>query len=139
MRFQVTKTKEERETINQMAFDYAMYMIATSYFDEVACNNSILTNRLYLRYAELKAEKQFVLEEQCIRHMEEKLLPRLPKQFLEAKVTVKLLPVQDSNQTALLIQSEFGKILMVTRYRGKNSKVSSKLYLYSTPRKKKVA
>lgn len=67
----------------QKAFDYALFMIATSY-----CNTQpemltkSLEGKLYLHYQDIPKEKQYKMEEICIRYMENKVFQDVPVNFL---------------------------------------------------------
>lgn len=71
----------------QTAFDYALYMIATSYFKKAKCKNKIREQQMLIQYKEQKNEKQYLLEDICIKHIE-KLYRKIPGEFLNSEVEV---------------------------------------------------
>jgi len=72
-------------TNNQTAFAYALYMMMGSYFDKAVCQSPKLEKDMRLQYNEMKDEKQFAMEDICIRYMD-KLERKLPKECLASEV-----------------------------------------------------
>ncbi|MCQ2517346.1 MAG: hypothetical protein MJ119_01155 [Lachnospiraceae bacterium] len=65
-------------TDNQNAFDYALYMITSSYYADCTCKSTILENKLCVQYHEQKTENQYYMEEQCINDIEKELMGTIP-------------------------------------------------------------
>ena len=89
------KMKNTNNTNNQIAFDYAIYMIVGSYFAKTKCNNPILEKRMRLHYCEQKLDNQYRMEESCIRYVEKILLKKLPSQLWESEMQVSILPLPE--------------------------------------------
>lgn len=72
----------------QMALEYVVYMIMTSYFKKSECDNSLFENKLFLNYKEQKEKEQIRMEDVAIKYMEEQVLPKLPKDAGDQSVFV---------------------------------------------------
>ncbi len=76
-------------TDNQTAFDYAIYMIASSYFKSASCDSKILERSMLLQYKEQRLDNQYLMEEICIRYMND-LVKKLPEFIFSSDMKVKL-------------------------------------------------
>ena len=83
-----TNTVLDKKISKQRALDYCMYMMLTSYFAKSVCRNKMLEKKLYLHYREQKNDDQIKMEEQCIRLIEQEILPKIPRRYLERGVDV---------------------------------------------------
>ena len=79
-------------TDKQTAFEYAMYMMLGSYFDKATCKNKWQEKKMFFQYQEQKEKQQYMMEDICIRYIENELVPNLPKKFWQQEVTVKFRP-----------------------------------------------
>lgn len=113
-------------TDNQTAFDYATYMIVGSYFKKTTCTNSILEKRMRLQYCEQKLDNQYRMEEQCIRFVEQELLPTLPSNLWNQEVKVRFVRSSDG-RTELRFEGPGHTLRVRGVYRGKQSELSAKL------------
>lgn len=111
-------------TNNQTAFEYALYMIATSYFRSAVCKNKLLEQNMLLQYKEQKLEKQYQMEEICIRYMD-RLIKSLPIATEEQDVQVQL-KRNKNNKTVLIIKGINYRLVFVGEYSGKSSKIRCK-------------
>lgn len=75
-------------TDDQVAFDYAIYMMVGSYFDKTECTNTLQEKKMRLQYCEQKLENQYRMEELCIDYVERELAPKLPENFWRQQVQV---------------------------------------------------
>lgn len=71
----------------QKAFNYAIYMIADSYWDKTSCNEPKDARRLRSNYTELSLVKQYEMEKLAILFMD-KVAGCLPEKFFKAPVGV---------------------------------------------------
>lgn len=78
-----------RFTDNQTAFDYALYMIAASYFDKTVCASKLTEKNMMLQYKEQRLNSQYRMEEICIRYMD-RLERELPEWIFAQNMTVHL-------------------------------------------------
>lgn len=76
-------------TNNQTAFEYAMYMMLSSYYNKAVCNNKLLEKKMYVQFLEQKERNQVQMEDICIRFIEKELMPQLPKEFWNQEVEVR--------------------------------------------------
>ena len=81
-------SKKLNITRNQMAFSYALYMMAGSYFRKTVCVNPVLETKMRLSYAEEKIDTQVDTETLCISFMEETLLPVMPQALWQEMMEV---------------------------------------------------
>lgn len=77
-------------TNNQTAFEYALYEIATSYFKGSVCTGADKDRekRMAVHFREQKVNKQCLMEDTCIRFMND-LKKKIPAKLLNKEVTVK--------------------------------------------------
>lgn len=78
-----------RFTDNQTAFEYAAYVIASSYFKKAQCASKLTEQKMRLQFYEQKTNAQYSMESTCIRYMD-RICEKLPKKFLEQEMTVRL-------------------------------------------------
>ena len=97
---------------DQKAFEYALYMIASSYFDKAVCTTQLTERNLLLHYKEENTRKQFEMEDFCIRFMN-KLERRLGTGFFENNVFVKLVR-KNENSPVLIVFSNEGMSLKLS-------------------------
>lgn len=89
--FSIRMNKNERIRQQQMAFDYAMYMIVASYYKSAKCCTCLQEDKMYIRYQELKAQQQYEMEEQCIAFVEKNLTHIMSPEIWNEVVKVKLI------------------------------------------------
>lgn len=76
-------------TNSQVAFDYALYMMATSAFAKTTCKSTILEKNMLLQYKEQKLNTQYQLEELCFALLK-KEVRKFPKSLRRQEMTVHL-------------------------------------------------
>ena len=75
----------------QLALNYTVYMIASSYFASASVLTRQRASRGHLLYVLQLAADQYRMEESMIALMEKQILPLLPSSFLRAPVKVRFL------------------------------------------------
>ena len=90
----------------QRAFDYSMYMMLSSYFDNTVCISDLQRKKLCLAYQELKEEDKDAFDEQSIQIIEKDLLPNLPASFTKQKMQFALLGGDDRMYTEARLSNE---------------------------------
>ena len=123
--------KKMNLTNNQKAFEYAVYMIASSYFKTCKCKSKILEKNLFLQYQEQKINSQYEMEEICICFMEE-LSQKLPKDFFEQDMEVHFIR-REKTPLEILFKNEKYIMSFSGRYAAKNSLIDYSVW------KKKIA
>lgn len=113
-------------TNNQTAFEYALYMIAASYFDKTVCLSKQTERRMLLQYKEQKINKQYQMEDVCIDFMEE-LVSILPVGYFNRTVEVKLNRITPC-LTEIAFLDEHMAITFRALYAGKKSKIIYQLW-----------
>lgn len=113
-------------TNNQTAFEYALYMIAASYFDKTVCLSRITERNMFLQYKEQKLIKQYQMEEICISFMDE-LISKLPSSYFNRSVDVKLNRITPY-LTEIAFLDEHMAITFRALYAGKKSKIIYQLW-----------
>lgn len=109
-------------TDNQMALEYAMYMIASSYFKHATCRNRLLEQRMLIQYKEQKLDNQYRFEETCIAYMEN-LVKKLPGKILTDDTEVHFVPGRHE------VHFESDKHILVFRCLSKGRKISIRGFL----------
>ena len=104
------------QTEKQRAFDYSMYIMLISYFDKTFCTTHLQEKKLCLAYQELKEEHKQIYDEKSIRLIEEELLPKLPKRFLEQQMELALLGSADVPGTEIRLQNDNYVLRIKSRY-----------------------
>lgn len=108
---------------NQAAFEYAIYMIASSYFDKATCKANDKLGNLMIYYRETKVETQYVMEEVVDTFMKA-LVRKLPKEFFQDEVHVSFKPMEDGT-TRICFQGERSALFLNGAYAGKGTKIYS--------------
>lgn len=113
-------------TNNQTAFEYALYMIAASYFDKSACLSEITEKNMLLQYKEQKLNSQYQMEEICIEFMDN-LVSKIPSWFFKRSVAVKLNKTA-SGKTEIVIGDKQSFIVFHALYAGKKSQIQYQIW-----------
>ena len=100
-----TNTTLMKQINKQRALDYCMYMMLTSYFARSVCKSKYLEKKLYLHYREQKINDQILMEEQCIRLIEQEILPKVPRKYQECTVDTHIRQRKDSQAVELLLHT----------------------------------
>ena len=123
---QTTNIKNKQVT-NQQAFEYAFYMIATSYFGSAKCLSKRLEKRLLMEYKELKLQKQYEMEQSCISYMNS-LKKQLPPRVFRGDVVVRMVRL-NPYRTGLEIRGDRFVLELFGIYRGKQSEFFHRLWV----------
>ena len=113
-------------TTTQTAFEYAFFMIASSYFEKVRNISACTEESMHLWYREQSPEKQCRLERFCISYME-KLMQRLPKRIFTQKMQVQLIR-RDNGLTEIVFRSRDVILSFYAIYAGRRSVIDLKVY-----------
>ncbi len=113
-------------TNSQTSFEYALYMIATSYFNKSACLSEITEKNMLLQYKEQKLNSQYQMEEICIEFMDN-LVSKIPSRFFERSVAVKLNKTA-SGKTEIVIGDKQSFIVFHALYAGKKSQIRYQIW-----------
>ena len=114
-------------TNNQTAFTYALYMIASSYFDKAVCRNPLQERNMLLQYKEQKLSNQYDMEDLCIAYMDE-LQKKLPESFFKQNMTVHFR--KNGNRiTELLFVNRQCILEIYGVYKGKKSVIDCRLWV----------
>lgn len=113
-------------TNDQTAFDYALYMIASSYFEKATCRNHLLEQKMLVQFKEQKLNSQYAMEETCIRYMEE-LEKRLPWWFFlgNAGVWFEI----HGGRTTIVLKTEECALEIYGTYRKNHCDIGSKVWI----------
>lgn len=109
-------------TDNQTAFEYAAYVIASSYFDKTHCVSKLTEKRMRLQYNEQKADSQYRMENSCIRSME-RICAKLPKKFFKQEMTVHLRS-NDEGHIDIVFENGKYEACFKAKYAGKSSYIT---------------
>ena len=108
-------------TNNQTAFEYALYMIAASYFDKAVCMSYFTEKSMLLQYKEQKLDKQYQMEDVCIRFMDG-VAEALPEKFFKQNMQVRL-NKKEGAPTEIRFENEDYTLCCIGNYAGKKSKI----------------
>ena len=114
-------------TNNQTAFEYALYMIAGSYFDKATCKSKLIERNMFLQYKEQKIDKQYQMEDMCIRFMN-KLVHKLPRNYLKQNMEVHLVRRQSGKPMEIIFANNTCMIDFICRYAGNKSQIDCRLW-----------
>lgn len=93
--------KLERAKDTQKAFEYALYSILSTCFQKADCDSPVLEDKLKIRYKAVKEDARDLIDEACIRYIENQLQSCLPKAVFDQAVTVKLVRKAHWDKTIL--------------------------------------
>lgn len=114
-------------TNNQTAFEYALYMIAGSYFDKATCKSKLIERNMLLQYKEQKIDKQYQMEDMCIRFMN-KLAHKLPHNYFKQNMEVHLVRRQSGKPMEIIFANNTCMIDFICRYAGNKSKIDYRFW-----------
>lgn len=114
-------------TNSQTAFEYALYMIAASYFNKAKCKNRLLEKNMFLQYKEQKLDNQYKMEDICIGYLE-KLVKELPEKVFKQDVEVLFRKKEDGTTKILFMNSKF-IIEFYGVYEGHKSKIEHQIFV----------
>ncbi len=118
--------KKNRTTKDRAAFEYALYMIVSSYFDKADCSTGIMERNLLLHYKEQKIRKQYEMEDYCIRFMDN-LEQRLGTKFFSGKATVRLVRAHENNPVSIIFRGEGRELVLSVVYTGRRKEIRFKV------------
>lgn len=118
-------------TNNQTAFEYAIYEIVSSYYDEVKCSSPYLEKNMYIQFKEQKNEKQEDMEQIVIGFMN-KRLRSLPRDMFKENTTIRFKRRDNGLITIYFVTG--GKYVLELNgvYAGKKSTISCVLWSKKT-------
>lgn len=94
--------KKETAKNNQWVWEYINYMMLTGYFGKAECKTPILEKRLYVHYKETREDRQVQLERISDAILKRKIIPLLPKEFVEGRVEIRLVSDCFSNMKTVI-------------------------------------
>ena len=109
-------------TNKQLAMEYVLYMMISSYFNKAKCKTEFLEKKLYLHYQEIKKEEQFILEDQCIDYIEQELFNELPEEIWKQNVEVVLEKTSQNGPTDIRLIGPKYMLRIRVKYKGKKTK-----------------
>lgn len=114
-------------TTKQSAFDYALYMIASSYFDKAVCKSKRAEGSLYLQYKEQKTDRQFQMEDMCISYMD-KLSKQLPASLFQQNMEVHLRRNREGAPMEILFKGQEYILALYGVYSGKKPEFGYRIW-----------
>ena len=112
---------------SQRAFEYALYMIASSYFNKTVCKSTLLESNMYIKYKEQKLKIQFHMEEMCIKYME-KLIRKAPKDFFNQDMEVYFRKRKSDSLIEILFVNNDFIMTFLGLYEGDNSVIQYRVW-----------
>ncbi len=106
---------------DQTAFEYALYMIVSSYFEKCECKTPLTEGKMLLQYKEQKAEKQYAFEGLCIKYMQA-MEAKLPHDLFERKVEVRLRKIREDLPTEIIFSKDDLTVSFFGIYAGKKTR-----------------
>lgn len=104
---------------NQAAMEYAMYMISSSYFEKVICPKSKMYEKtLFLYYKEEKNQTQYLMEDLCIKYMDEFVKKTLPDKIWKQCVEVHLVKDDKVKITNIIFVGKYFTLKLIPQIRG---------------------
>jgi len=112
-------------TNNQTAFEYALYMIAASYFDKAVCTSVFSEKNMLLQYKEQKLDKQYQMEDICIRFMD-KVAEELPEKIFKQNMQVRL-GKREGAPTQIRFENDQYILCFTGNYAGRKSQIDYRI------------
>lgn len=109
-------------TDNQTAFEFALYMIAASYFNKVRCKSIVNATKMFMQYREQKLQNQYQMEDICIRFMDW-LYDRLPSDLFNQNMIAHIIRRPEENLAELMFINKLYIISFKCVYAGKDSRI----------------
>ncbi|MBQ3545900.1 MAG: hypothetical protein IJA34_13110 [Lachnospiraceae bacterium] len=117
----------KKETNNlQKVLEYVTYMMVGSYFKKCKCFSSWLESSMLIEYKETKLNTQFMIEEMCIKYVENVLEDRLPKEIWKEQMNVEFIRHLDGQSEIRFISKRY-VLSLYTAYKGKYTKFDYQL------------
>ena len=116
-----------RFTNHQTAFEYALYMITSSYFKKAQCTTPYVEKQFLVQYKEQKLDNQYFMEELCIQYMDE-LAEKLPARFFDQEMEVRLIRRGEGEFTEVLLKNAQYVIRFLCKYAGKKSQICHEIW-----------
>ena len=114
-------------TNNQTAFEYALYMIAGSYFDKAVCKSKLIERNMLLQYKEQRIDRQYQMEDICI-HFMKGLEKRLPKEYFKQNMEVHLVRHGAGKPMEIMFVNDTCMIEFICKYAGKKSQIDYRVW-----------
>ena len=100
----------------QYAADFAMYMMASSYFNKAKLvSGKLFERKLAMQFRERRLERQYELEEMCIQFVEEILMNKLPGDIWDNEINVKLFKEPGKTENIVFTGQGFGLVFKIQR------------------------
>ncbi len=107
---------------NQAAFEYVLYMIASSYFENANCVTGATESKLRLNYREQKANSQYRMEEFCISFMD-RFAERIGTDMFRRNVEVRLVRLREDRPVSVIFSGEGFRMTLTPEYLGNGSRI----------------
>ena len=114
-------------TSNQSAFEYALYMIAASYFTSARCVTGMKEKQLLISYKEQKLDNQYFMEECCINYMNG-ITKKLPIWFFNQNMDARLCGRANNTYTEIVFSNENYLVRFRCIYAGKKSLIKHEIW-----------
>ena len=105
---------------NQAAFEYVLYMIASSYFESAKCSTGAAERSLLLNYKEQKAVSQYMMEDFCISFMD-KFAERIGADLFRREVEARLIRERQDRPVSIIFSGKGFRMSFCPIYSGKRS------------------
>ena len=118
--------KNSQYVNRQTAFEYVIYMIVGSYFEESRCKDPVRERGMHFHYRELSEREQLKMEDKCIRYTE-RFLAELPKGIWKEKVQVRFLKNTGTDDKLVCFVGRSFLLAVGARYDGGNTRLAHRL------------
>lgn len=112
----------------KIAFGYALYMIASSYFNDVVCDSKIIERKMLLHYREVKKEQQYDMEDICINFMDQ-LIKVIPERVVNQAVKIRL-EYDENDVISVRIAGVDFALVFTAEYVGRRTKIKCRYISY---------
>ncbi len=110
----------------QESFEYAIYVIFSSYFKKAVCTNRVREASMHINYVETALALQYEMEEFCDKEAQ-KLFSMLPDWISECTVTVSFIR-SDKHRTEIRFKSDSFILRLIGEYRKKGGIIRSEFW-----------
>lgn len=111
----------------QMAFEYVLYMIASSYFEKTICKTERIERNLLVQYRELKEKTQYEMENRCIAFMD-KMEQKFPENFFHQNMSVYFKKNKENHRKDIIFKNDRYILSFRCNYAAKSKKISYSIW-----------
>lgn len=115
-------------TNGQVAFEYAIYMMVSSYFKKAVCANPLFEKKLCVQFHEQKSNNQYRMEEMALSYVKTHLAKEIPSSVWKEEMQVHFIPEKKSGKTEIRFMNDQYILRLFGDYCGKASVIKHEFW-----------